>query len=94
MAPIFAVDDYNSGFKMGEGIDRNLTKMALYIDNANKKKKKFFFLMVDCEKAFDKVKRPLLFQMLMKRANERGIGEEHLIHRLQDLISETFLRVG
>jgi DNA-binding winged helix-turn-helix (wHTH) protein len=58
---------------------------------SNSKKKKYG-LLVDLTKAFDCVKRDLLFDILWKRANNET--EKHLVQLIYSLYRRSIMKIG
>ena len=74
---LLASKHYQAGFKEGQSTVQNVSFLLNSLHGKTNCKKKRYGLLVDLTKAFDCVKRDLLFEILWKRA--QNDKERHLV---------------
>ena len=83
---------YQAGFKEGQSTVQNVSFLLNSLHGKTNCKKKGFGLLVDLTKAFDCVKRDLLFDILWKRAHNDF--ERYLVQLIYALYRRSVLKIG
>jgi ABC-type hemin transport system ATPase subunit len=66
---LLCTKQYQTGFKQGRSTGINILRVLEKLKESEKQKK--FLLLVDLEKAYDRVNRRLLFEILRKRCKNQ-----------------------